>query len=182
MISMRLEKVSFIYTFSELFALIRLTSGSGLPFFSGFTDSDFAIGLHELERKLLVARVGETLSLDRIAAFLARKVGQASRCAGFVADDYYTGVFLSERTVVFLRLDQRRWVLTPYPDLPSALSAFFEYVCRVPPGSLSWARNRYGEWSQPLAPGEDAPGAGRNALEFAQSNLRPGKEAEPWKQ
>lgn len=182
MISMKLEEVSFLYTFPELFALIRLTSGSGLPFFSGFTDDDFATGLDALERKLLVSRAGETLSLDRTAAFLARTVGVCRRCAGFVADDYYTGAFLSEQAVVFLRLDQRRWVLTPYPGLSGARSAFFDYVHRAPPDSLIWARNRYGERCWPLASGENALDAGRIALDYAQSNSQPGKESEPWKQ
>ena len=112
---MKIETVAFLYTLPELYAVIRLTGGTGVPGFSQ-EESDFQSGLEELERNMLLNRSENTAILDRVTAFLGQTVGCSRRYICLTATDSYVGMFYNEDVTVLLRLQQGRWVLTPYQE------------------------------------------------------------------
>lgn len=122
---MRLERTAFLFSRSELEALLELTDSPRLPFYPG-VPSDLEEGLASLERASLAQRAGEQVLLDRVTAFLAGSVGHSESCVCMVGDGVYYGIFFREAVSVLLELRESMWLLTPFPDAEEATRAFEE--------------------------------------------------------
>ncbi|MCD7844863.1 MAG: hypothetical protein LUG57_03240 [Oscillospiraceae bacterium] len=183
---MTLDSVSYIYSQPELAAPLALVGCREVPFFSG-GGGDVQAGLASLEESLLVSRQEDCAAVDRVAAFLALRIGACEQCLcldGGPESPAFLGLFYGADASILLTLRQGRWVITPYQDYDQASAGFIQSLPARSGGMTACLKNKAGLWRRPGP--FDSGSAGRQSFSQAacwvRDNIPPqGKEQYLWK-
>lgn len=183
---MKLDSVSYIYSQPELAALLALVGYQSVPFFSG-GEADARAGLDSLEESLLLSRREDHAAVDRVAAFLALRIGACEQCLcldGGADKPWFLGLFYGKDASILLALRREQWVITPYQGYDQARDGFVREIPAQTKGLTACLQNKAGLWRRP-GPFEGGV-AGRQsflqAADWVRDNLSPqGKEQSLWK-
>lgn len=178
---MNVINVSYIYSLTEFYALLHLTGCSGIPFFAQEGISLFA-GLEELKTNFLANQVGQTVTLDKLSAFLAQTVGRCSQCLCIRGQAYFLGLFYSDAATIVLYRQGQRWVVTPCQQFDDGLERLIQTLSTVPGKAEVCAKTSQGSWSRLYSEAENLLEAICLAAHWVQKNEAPsGKDSELWK-
>lgn len=179
---MNVINVSYLYSIPEFYALLRLTGGVGIPFFEQ-KDISFSSGLEELKQSMLVSQAEQSVTVDKISAFLAQAVGQCKQCVCIRDYEYYSGLFYSAAVSIVLLRQGQRWIVTPCQEFGDGLEFMLQKLPIKPLRAEICIQTGQGMWIRPYPTAAAVTETIRTAAQWVRDNEKPfGKDAGSWKQ